>query len=87
MKTFIRAMWTVARNMRTDTKRKALHVQMRCLESHIDGCDECLECVADPLTRQRIVVARCVARRELARLRAEYSATLPVGKRVVWGWA
>jgi len=80
MKTAIKTTWIAARRM-------ALHVQMRCLESHIDGCDECLECVADPLTRQRIVVARCVARRELARLRAEYSATLPVGKRVVWGWA
>jgi hypothetical protein len=80
MKTAIKSTWIAARRM-------ALHFQMRSLEQHIDGCDECLECVADPLTRQRIVVARCVARRELARLRAEYSATLPVGKRVVWGWA
>jgi len=80
MKTAIKSTWIAARRM-------ALRFQMHCLLAHIDGMAECLECVADPLTRQRIVVARCVARRELARLRAEYSATLPVGKRVVWGWA
>jgi hypothetical protein len=68
-------------------KRAWLKWQISSLDIQIDGMAECLECVADPLTRQRIVVARCVARRELARLRAEYSATLPVGKRVVWGWA
>ena len=66
-------------------KRAWLKWQISSLNIQIDGMAECLECVADPLTRQRIVVARCVARRELARLRAEYSATLPVGKRVVWG--
>jgi len=68
-------------------KRAWLKWQISSLDIQIDGMAECLECVADPLTRQRIVVARCVARRELARLRAEYSATLPVGKRVVWGGA
>ena len=68
-------------------KRAWLKWQISSLDIQIDGMAECLECVADPLTRQRIVVARCVARREVARLRAEYSATLPVGKRVVWGWA
>ncbi len=68
-------------------KRAWLKWQISSLDIQIDGMAECLECVADPLTRQRIVVARCVARRELARLRAEYTATLPVGKRVVWGWA
>ena len=68
-------------------KRAWLKWQISSLDIQIDGMAECLECVADPLTRQRIVVARCVARRELARLRAEYTATLPVGKRVVWRWA
>ena len=48
---------------------------------------ECLECVTDTLIRLRIGTARAVARRELARLRAEYNSTLPAGKRVVWGWA
>ena len=87
MKTFIRAMWTVARNMRTDTKRKALHVQMRCLESHIEGCDECLECVRDPVVTLRIKVSRNISCRELARVRAAYNATFEPGVRRVWDLA
>ena len=77
MKTFIRAMWT-------DTKRKALHVQMRCLESHIDGCDECLECVRDPVVTLRIKVSRNISCRELAKVRAAYNATFAPGVRNVW---
>lgn len=68
-------------------KRAWLKWQISSLDIQIDGMAECLECVADPLTRQRIIFARAIARRELARLRAEYNSTLPAGKRVVWGWA
>lgn len=68
-------------------KRAWLKWQISSLDIQIDGMAECLECVADPLTQQRIVVARCVARRELARLRAEYNATFPPGKRVIWRMA
>lgn len=84
MKTIIRAMWTVARNMRTDAKRKALHVQMRYLESHIDGCDESLACVRDPLLIARIKVSRSISCRELAKVRAAYNATFRPGVRNVW---
>ena len=80
MKTAIKSTWIAARRM-------ALHFQMRSLEQHIDGMGECLECVTDTLIRLRIGTARAVARRELARLRSEYSETLPVGRRVVWGQA
>lgn len=58
--------------------------QIRAIETQIDGMTEAIEAVADPLLRQRIGTARAVARRELARVRSEYSALLPVGKRVVW---
>ena len=77
MKTAIKSTWIVARRM-------ALHFQMRSLEQHIDGCDRCMECVADPLTRQRITVASSVARRELAKVRAAYNATFKPGVRNVW---
>jgi len=87
MKTFIRAMWTVARNMRTDTKRMALRFQMRCLLAHIDGCDECLACVRDPLLVMRIKVSRNISCRELAKVRAAYNATFRPGVRSVWGTA
>jgi hypothetical protein len=80
-------MKTVIRNTLTAARRMALHFQMRSLESHIDGCDECLQCVRDPVVCLQIKLSRNIACRELARLRAEYNATLPPGKRAVWGWA
>ena len=77
MKTAIKTTWTAFR-------RKALHVQMRCLESHIDGCDECLECVRDPVVTLRIKVSRNISCRELAKVRAAYNATFKPGVRNVW---
>ena len=80
MKTAIKSTWIAARRM-------ALRFQMRCLLAHIDGCDECLACVLDPLLVMRIKVSRNISCRELAKVRAAYNATLPPGKRAVWGWA
>ena len=77
MKTVIKTTWTAAR-------RGWLLFQVRSLETQCDGMADALDVVRDPLTRQRITTARDVARRELARVRAEYSALLPVGLRVVW---
>lgn len=77
MKTTLFRTWTAAR-------RGWLLFQIRSLETQCDGMADSLECVRDPLTRQRITSARAIARRELARVRAEYSALLPVGRRVVW---
>lgn len=77
MKTAITATWTAARRM-------ALHFQMRSLESHIDGCDECLACVRDPLIAMRIKVSRNISCRELAKTRAAYNATFRPGVRNVW---
>ena len=68
-------------------KRAWLKFQIRSLEIQVDGMADALDAVRDPLTRQRITAARSVARRELARVRAEYSALLPVGHRVTWGAA
>ena len=80
-------MKTIIRNTLTAARRHWLRFQIRTLEVQIDGMGECLECVTDTLIRLRIGTARAVARRELARLRSEYSETLPVGRRVVWGQA
>ena len=77
MKTAIKTTWTAFR-------RKALHVQMRCLESHIDGCDECLQCVRDPVVCLQIKLSRNIACRELAKVRAAYNATFQPGVRNVW---
>ncbi|HON48072.1 MAG TPA: hypothetical protein PLZ60_10015 [Kiritimatiellia bacterium] len=72
------------RHTLTAARRAWLLYQMRSLESHIDGMAEAIEAVDDPMLRLRIGTARAVARRDLARLRAEYSATLPVGQRATW---
>jgi len=68
-------------------RRALLAFQMRSLEIQIAGQNECLECVGDKLLQGRIIIARSVARRELARVRAEYNATLPPGRRVTWSMA
>ena len=75
------------KNTLTAARRHWLRFQMASLEIQIDGMAEAIEAVDDPLLRLRIGTARAVARRELARLRSEYSETLPVGRRVVWGQA
>lgn len=80
-------MKSVIRNTFNAARRLALRFQMRSLEAHIAGCDECLECVEDRITRLRIIFARAEARRELARVRSEYNALLPVGRRMTWGSA
>lgn len=80
-------MKTALKNTLTAARRHWLRFQMASLEIQIDGMAEAIEAVYDPLLRLRIGTARAVARRELARLRAEYNSTLPAGKRVVWGWA
>ncbi len=77
MKTAIKSTWIAARRM-------ALHFQMRSLEQHIDGCDECLACVRDPLIVMRINVSRNISCRELAKVRAAYNATFRPGVRNVW---
>ena len=77
MKTAIKTTWTAFRRM-------ALRFQMRCLLAHIDGCDECLACVRDPLLVMRIKVSRNLSCRELAKVRAAYNATFAPGVRNVW---
>lgn len=65
-------------------RRAVLRCQMRALEITIDGASECLACVSDPARRFQIEIARSTARRELARVRAAYQATLPPGRRQTW---
>ena len=75
------------KNALNAARRWALHFQMRSLEIQIDGMTECLDCVGDPLLVGRIQIARSVARRELAKVRANYNATLPPGSRATWRMA
>ncbi len=77
-------MKTVIRNTLTAARRMALHFQMRSLESHIDGCDECLQCVRDPVVCLQIKLSRNIACRDLAKVRAAYNATFQPGVRNVW---
>jgi len=65
-------------------KRALLLFQIRCQQATIYGQDECLACVGDPMLHSRILIARHHAKAELARLRAEYHALLPVGQIRVW---
>lgn len=71
----------------TNTKRLVLDMKIRTMEIQLDGINECLERVCDKDTRERMMVARRLLRKELARIRSEYNATLPVGIRRTWGLA
>lgn len=64
--------------IRTTLRRAFLLIQMRCLETTIDGQSECLELVRDPMLNNRILIAQCNARRELRHVRQEYNALRPV---------
>ena len=68
-------------------KRAGLWLQIREQERLIDGQGKALDGIACPMTAHRITLARSNARRQLARLRAEYSATFPPGVRFVWTMA
>lgn len=80
MKTALKSTWTAA-------TRIALWFQIRSLEITIAGQNECLECVGDRILQARIMLARHETRRELARVRGKYIATLPPGRRVTWEMA
>ena len=71
----------------TLAKRAGLWLQIRNLETLIDGQGKALEVVTCPLTAYRITLARSAARRQLVRLRGDYNATLPVGVRRTWTMA
>lgn len=75
------------KSLLTAIRRAVLLFQIRSLEITVDGQNQALEYVRDQITRKRIEVARMAARRELARLRGKYNATLPPGKRVIWAAA
>ena len=77
-------MKTAIRNTLNAARRMALHFQIRSLEAHIDGCNECLSCVSDPLLIVRIKASRSISYRELARVRSAYNATFRPGVRHMW---
>lgn len=61
-----------------------LWFQIYALDIHIKGQDECLALVKSPTLHFRMTVARMNARRERTRLRGEFNALLPKGKRCTW---
>ena len=71
----------------TAARRLVLWFQMRSVEIHIYGLEEAMACVRDPITQGNMTISRHHARRELARLRAEYCATFKPGVRRTWSAA
>lgn len=65
-------------------RRAMANFQVRSLEATLQGQNDALEMVRDPLTRQCIALARMTTQRELAKARVRYSALLPVGDRRVF---
>ena len=80
MKTIIRSTLTVVR-------RWAAHYRMRSLEITLAGAVDALPHVHDTLTRERMKLAIRGLRRDLCKARADYTALLPAGKRIVWDLA
>lgn len=68
-------------------KRWLLWLQIYEVNITINGYTKMLELVSSPFHKNRIEVARTIARAERARLRGEYNETLPVGQRVIWSMA
>ena len=77
MKSALKSAFTAAR-------RTFWLFQIRSVEITIHGQTECLSMVGDPLLHGHITIARHEARRELARLRGKYIATLRPGHRITW---
>lgn len=65
-------------------KRLLLLIQIYAVEIHIDGQTECIAQTRDPAMQLEMICARESARRELVRLRGEYTALLPIGVRRTW---
>ena len=78
-------------NLLTLLRRAGLWLAIYALEILIKGSTDTLawlnDIAADVMLRTRVELARSGARRELARLRSEYNATLPVGQRRTWSMA
>lgn len=53
----------------TTIRLALLWAQIFALEIHIAGCDECLQCVSDPKTINRIIDLRTISKRKIHRLR------------------
>ena len=80
-------MKTILKTALTAARRAGLFLQIRALETTVDGQSKALELVTCPITAYRIEIARTNTRAELARLRAEYNATFPAGIRRTWRMA
>ena len=80
-------MKTALKSALTAARRIGLWFAIRSVETHIYGIEEAMRMVACPLTLGNMTLSRHHARRELARLRSEYSATFPPGVRHTWSAA
>ncbi len=72
-------------------RRAGLWLAIFALDIHIYGQSSWISYMTEingcPLTLGGMEIARSNARAELARLRSEYNATFPPGKRVIWNMA
>lgn len=65
-------------------RRAGLWLAIFALDIQIDGTTQAMELVRCPITLSRMEIARHIARTERTRLRGEYNATFPPGKRLIW---
>lgn len=80
-------MKTALLRLLTALRRGWLLFQIRSAEITIHDQSLAIAAVPDGLMRDQICLARELLFGELARLRAEYNATLPPGRRMTWGLA
>ena len=80
-------MKSVLKTALTALKRIFWLYQIRSLEITIHGQTTTLDYITDRMLESRIIAARHMAKRELAKARAEYNALLPVGQRRTWRMA
>lgn len=59
----------------TTLKLAFIWLQIRYLEIHVAGCNECLECVTDPERINLIHESRLISKREIHRLKSIQALT------------
>jgi len=68
----------------TALKRWLALYRRRSIEINLSGAIDTLPLVRDPLTRERMQLAIREMSLALCKARAEYTALLPAGQRIVW---
>lgn len=80
-------MKTAIKTTSTAIRRLFLWLAIFAIDVQIEGIKKTMPYIRCPLTLGRMEIAKHVARTERTRLRSEYNATLPPGKRITWSMA